>query len=60
MMMDSFRAYRTSKNHEKGVGWCLHIIHGNAFVGVKKHWFKDLMSLFSYLLMYPEGKLPKE
>jgi hypothetical protein len=54
--MDSFRAYRTSKNHENGAGWCLHIIDGNAFVGVERHWFKDLMSLFSFILTYPEGE----
>jgi hypothetical protein len=49
-MLQSLRAYRTTKANEFGVGWCLHIIDDNANVTVQKFWFKDLMSMFSFII----------
>jgi hypothetical protein len=59
-VIESLRAYRTTKAHEFGVGWCLHLIDANANVTVQKFWFKDLMSMFSFVLSYPEGGVPNE
>lgn len=58
-MIESFRAYKTLKTHAKGVGWCLYIVDTECLMGVKWYWFKDLMSMFSFILSYPEGKEPK-
>jgi hypothetical protein len=59
-MFDSFRAYKTSKAHEYGVGWCLHIIRPNFNDPTERFWFKDLSSLLAFLLAYPEGQYGKE
>lgn len=57
-MMDSFRAYKTTKAHRRGVGWCLHIIDANANKPVQEFWFRYLMTMLSFILTYPEGKAP--
>ena len=55
-MFESFRAYQTTKAHEYGRGWCLHIIDENQNISVQKRWFKDLMTMFAFMLAYPEGQ----
>ena len=55
IMFESFRAYQTTKAHEYGRGWCLHVIDENQNISVQKRWFKDLMSMFAFLIQYPEG-----
>jgi hypothetical protein len=61
-MVESFKAYRTGENHAKGKGWCLYIIPKNYehTKTVRWFWFKDMMSLFAFVLQYPEGESPKE
>jgi len=59
-MIGSFRAFKTDKASTDGVGWCLHIIHENLHIPTRRFWFKDLTSLFSFMLAYPEGQDGKE
>jgi len=58
-VIQSLRAYQTLETHEKGKGWCLYI-QTDDMLEVRWYWFKDLMSMFSFIITYPEGKLPKE
>jgi hypothetical protein len=55
-VFNSFRAYRTLDTHPKGRGWCLYITNTENHMEVKWYWFKDLMTMFSFMITYPEGE----